>query len=596
MKINRAAPIERHIASQEFSKALSLAESWAAESATNPNAKYLCAVALIALGKFTAAISPLKQVLLLKPNMPEAHNNLGIAYKECGDVAAAECHYRQAVELKPNFAEAWGNLAILSMERGKTDEALVLLEKALSYDPKSPIVRLNIGIAYAAIGEYNKSVDFLEQSIGALPLNSEAHANLAHVLLTFGEFSAAWPEYEWRAERRGTLKTPPKMPSLAELSGKNVRVTMEQGYGDLLQMSRYIPLLEQSAGEVLFEVPPLMTSLFEDGWPIKNKDFVHDFVIPNMSLPLLFNTTLETVPALTRPLSITPKIRKKWKNIIDSHAHRADAVKIGIAWAGSKTHRNDRNRSCSLVDFEPLYRIDGVHLFSLQVGEPAGQILDSKWESIVDLGNSINDFSDTAAAISELDLIVSVDTSIVHLAGTLGKDVWTVLPKAPDWRWMLDRDDSIWYPSLRIFRQKTSGDWTELMLRVGAEAHNFVKRQLNKFDSAKTEIEAQLQNKELSQAIQNSRQIAELLSNDLYVLNEIGVLFWNYGFPELALEFFNMALAYDTDDRTTILNSYDVFNFYGLRDDAHLLVSNYLRSHPNDVQVHKLTHPKAIAA
>ena len=304
-----------------------------------------------------------------------------------------------------------------------------------------------------------------------------ARLNRSLAWLLVGDFQQGWPEYEFRFKasenQKRTFHQGAKWKA-EPLEDKVVFVYPEQGLGDTIQFIRYLPLIKKMGAKVIFEVAKPLLRLIET---FKGCDQLcsdqqnadassmprFDYHVPLLSLPGLFNTTLENIPSASPYLSADNKLLRMWQKRIASN----ELFKVGIVWAGSGAHKSDHIRSIRLSDFKVLSDIKGVKLFSLQKEKR------TKWTDIdpgevvdIDLGVEIFDFADTAAIIENLDLVVSVDTSVVHLAGALGKEVWTLLPVSPDWRWMLNRSDSPWYPTMRLFRQPSPCDWKSVLQEV----------------------------------------------------------------------------------------------------------------------------------
>ena len=288
-----------------------------------------------------------------------------------------------------------------------------------------------------------------------------------------GQFAAGWKEFEWRRPRKHDFKRP--VWDGTSLKGKSILVHTEQGFGDSIQFARYIDLLPDTDSTIIVACQAELKSLFKsidridtlvtEG--VKTPDF--DVHVPLLSLPSIF-TTLKTIPA--RIPYLYPDVKADSMFLLDNN-HK---FKIGFVWAGNSEHINDHNRSIDLRQFECLLNIENCEFFSLQVGEPREDIKQYGYHHIVkDLGEQFTDFHHTSLAILQLDLVISVDTSVAHLAGALGKEVWTLLPFVPDWRWMLDRSDSPWYPSMTLFRQKKVGDWDGVFQQLKFELMQYTQ-------------------------------------------------------------------------------------------------------------------------
>ncbi len=410
---------------------------------------YNLGVALKEQGKLEEAIACYRRALSLKPDYHEAHNDLGIALKDLGRLEEAAACYHRALSLKPDFHEAHNNLGLMFQDQGKLDEAIVCYQRALSLKPDCP----------------------------------EAHFNLSTIYLLKGNFKEGWEEYKYRLRRQDVSRyfnpvhldfTQPYWDG-SDIKGKTILLWAEQGLGDVIQFIRYVPMVFEKTDKIIVECRKELIVLIQGINGIHQvvaqgqqlPDF--DFHCPLLTLPLVFNTTLQTIPA-TIPYIMSDRQKVlMWRERLQSDSAR---LKVGLCWAGNPAHRNDLNRSISLDMFSPLGEMEDVTFYSLQKGEAAGQTGNPPNRMhLVDYTNDLNDFSDTAALIENLDLVISVDTVIVHLAGALGKPVWTLLPFMPDWRWMLDRGDSPWYPTMRLYRQPAYGDWDSALKMIKLELH-----------------------------------------------------------------------------------------------------------------------------
>ena len=312
------------------------------------------------------------------------------------------------------------------------------------------------------------------------PDYAEAHWNQAIAHLLTGDFKEGWKQYEWRRKIDWHVSAYPhkhKKPRGDGKSfvGKRLLVHCEQGIGDSIQFVRYLPLVKAQGGMVVFEAWKSLHGLLRgfDGIDElvelsfdRETQAQFDAHVSIMDLPGLFETTEQTITDSVPYIHACPIKSAQW-----SHELSGTDLKVGIVWAGSARHTNDHNRSCRLKHFLPLCQIEDVRLYGLQKGEPARQ---AKEMPLINLGEQFDDFTDAAAAIDNLDLIISVDTAVLHLAGAMGKPVWALLAYSPDWRWMLKRADSPWYPSMRLFRQQKWGDWDSLLQVVARELRTIV--------------------------------------------------------------------------------------------------------------------------
>jgi hypothetical protein len=357
---------------------------------------------------------------------------------------------------------------------GRLNESERECRIAIQLNPNMSHPYANLGNALVGLGDMQGGVSAFEKALALDANNSIAHDGLGATLLMLGDLQRGWREAEWRWQKPDYERTRfPDKPRWngSDLTGKRILLMVEQGYGDVFQFCRYAPLLKARGATVLMEVVPdihrLMSSLAGvDLFTIAGlAPPQFDLVSPLLSLPLWCGTTLETIPAQIPYLSADARLTQVFT---DKFFRKDPNLKVGIAWAGRPTHSNDHNRSMKLSMLAPLLEIPGVTFYSLQKGEAVKQLLTPPaGAKIVDLSPNLSDFNWTAGAIAGLDLIIAVDTAVCHLAGALGKPVWMMVPFVPDWRWMLNREDTPWYPSFRLFRQKTIGDWEDVVKRVG---------------------------------------------------------------------------------------------------------------------------------
>jgi Flp pilus assembly protein TadD len=435
-------------------------------------------LALADSGDCKAAVASYRQALRLRPNYGEAHYNLGLVLAKMARLDEAIASYRQALQFKPDYAEAYNNLGVALGNQDRLEESVASFRQALRLKPDYAEACYNAGTVLTSAGslrlrerKLQEAIAYYQQALLIKPDYAVAHKDLAMAWLRLGNFEQGWPEYEWR------WKCPDvHCPTLAQprwdggpLAGRTILLQAEQGLGDTLQFARYAPLVEQHGGKVLLTCQPALfrllatcpgvDRLLTTGSPLP--DF--DVQAPLLSLPGIFRTDLATIPAQVPYLSADPELEHRWRRELELWP----GFKIGIAWQGNPAHAQDRQRSLPLAHFEPLARLPGTQLFSLQVG-PGAEQLQQIGFPVIDLGSRFNpaSFDDAAAAMMALDLVITVDSAIAHLAGALGLPVWVLLAYLPDWRWLLDREESPWYPTMRLFRQDEPGDWNGVVGRV----------------------------------------------------------------------------------------------------------------------------------
>jgi tetratricopeptide (TPR) repeat protein len=465
-------------------------------------------------GRLEEAMRYYQRALELDPTLADATNNMGIILHEKGRIEEAEAHYKMALELDPTLADAYYNLGKLLQEKGRIDESIAYYEKALQLNPDSAEVNNNLGFclqekgqsaealryfkkaleldpnfaeAYYNLALFHQDRNLIERAIEyyreAIKLNPDfvgAHWNMACALLLSGNFEVGWREYEWRWKlkgHRGYQISRPRWDG-SVISGRTILLHAEQGFGDAIQFVRYAPLVAERGGRVILQCPENLAALFKRVHGVER--VIADggqlpeiyLQCPLLSLPLVLGTTLGNIPAEIPYISADPLLALKWEEKLRRDDSR---LKIGLVWAGRIKEERERPRSCSLDVFSSLSHIAEIIFYSLQKGEAAVQTRNSpRGMNLIDLTEKINDFSDTAAFIKNLDLIISVDTAVAHLAGALGKPVWTLLPFSPDWRWMLNREDNPWYPTMRLFRQPSPGDWETVIQCVERELENLL--------------------------------------------------------------------------------------------------------------------------
>ncbi len=449
---------------------------------THLEAMHLLGVILCQSQQLEAAIAQFHQVLDQQPNFVEALGNLGSALQQSGKLGEAIPYYERAIALKPDFADAHYNLSIALQSQYRYAEALPHSQRTLALKPNFAEAHYNQAYLLRRLGKVPEAIAHYQTAVQFKPDWAEAHKNLGHVLLLSGNLPDGFKEYEWRWQQPSWRQRPLPQPLWdgGSLRGKTILLYPEQGAGDTLQFIRYAPLLQQQGAIVLFECPeslyrvietaPGIDCLFPEGTPLP----AFDIHAPLMSLPLLLGTTLETIPA-TIPYLQPNAVPAAAPTPASTPTTAATGLKIGLVWAGNPGHKNDRDRSCPFSHFQPLLQLPHTTFYSLQKGtaaqaaqtSPASLLPLTAAPSLLhDLSPQLHDFADTAAAIADLDLVITVDTAVAHLAGALGKPVWVLLAFAPDWRWLLDRTDSPWYPTLRLFRQASPGDWEGVFAQV----------------------------------------------------------------------------------------------------------------------------------
>jgi Flp pilus assembly protein TadD len=470
-------------------------------------------------GQFQQAEQICRQILLTEPSHSEAHNELGIVFAKTGRSEDAIAEFREALRLAPKAVGAWNNLGKALAEQGRGEDAAACYHEALRLAPTGPRAWLNLGILRAEQGREGEATACFQEVVRLKPDYAEGHYNLGKVLLDLGQpdqalaqfeeairlridyseahlgramvwllqgdYEKGWPEYEWRLKcggfrgvrSQGANATPLARWDDSSLSRRTILLAAEQGLGDAIQFIRYAAMVKERGGTVIVEaqskVLPVLAAcpgvdrLVETDTTLPE----FDFYAPLLNLPAIFGTTVATIPARTPYLFADSDRVERWRQELKP----IEGSRIGIVWQGDPRNKGDRKRSVRLEQFSPLARIEGVRLVSLQVGPGTEQVaaLADRFP-LIDLGGRFDSHSlmDAAAALKSLDLIITVDTAIAHLAGAMGVLVWVLLPYASDFRWMLSRDDSPWYPSMRLWRQSEPGDWSGVFDRLAQAIAN----------------------------------------------------------------------------------------------------------------------------
>lgn len=403
---------------------------------------------------------------------PQIHNNIALARKALGQETGALADFDAALSLQPNYATAHFNRANLLLEMGRLDEAIAAYHRTLELDPHDAGAVCKLGVAYGDAGNLPAALEAYERAIVLQLGYAEPRRNRAMIWLSQGDYARGWEELEWR------LKCDGFVPRVADgprwygepLAGRTLLVHAEQGLGDTLQFVRYLPLLDKLGGVIRLEVqPPLLPILMESGFarwlaqPGQREPY--DLQCPLMSLPLYLAESDRRPYWNGAYLTANEDLAAAWEPRVRS----LPGFRVGIAWAGNPDHQHDRFRSVALEAFAPLARIPGVSLVSLQKGAAREQLARAPFE-VIDFGPELDvaagAFMETAAIMRHLDLVISVDTSLVHLAGGLGAITWLPLHFSPDWRWMHGRTDTSWYPTVRLFRQPALHDWTSVFAEM----------------------------------------------------------------------------------------------------------------------------------
>jgi tetratricopeptide (TPR) repeat protein len=515
--------------------------------------------------RFEDAVAVYDRLLAVMPDCGPVHHNRGNALLEMGRWEEAIRSYRTALNLMPGFVEAYVTIATALQALGRPFEAMASCHRALSIDPEC----------------------------------AEAHWNLALALLQIGEYGEGWEEFQWRWKKRGYTSRQrnflqPEWDG-APLSGRTILLHCEQGFGDSIQFARFIPLAAERGGRVVVECPAQLKGLMEGVKGVSEavasgEDLPEfDLHLPLMSLPRVFGARIDSLPRKVPYLLPTLEKLAEWSpRFTDVRAFR-----VGIVWEGRR--KPDPNRTCPFRFLAPLSELSGIAFYSLQIRENGAQNEPMNGgPKLVDLTSEIRDFGDTAALIAHLDLVISIDTGVAHLSGALGKETWVMLPHAADWRWMLDRDDSPWYPTARLFRQKSPGDWPGVVSEMRKALDTRLARFQGEFGRYSNELEAaysgglSLLQERMAEAAEDPLRRALLEDPRVpEVFNALGVCAREQGKGTAAVSLFRHAVALDPGYADGHINLGNALYADDLIEEA---VDQYRRAlavSPEDIRAHQ---------
>ncbi len=410
----------------------------------------------------------------LEPRDARAHNNLGTSLQDIGDYEQAADAFRQALKLNPDYPAALANLAASLAEADAPEEALKVCRRGKKKWPRHAEILNAECNAYTRLNRLDDALKAANDVLAIDPTHGQAHYAKGMILLMQEHYAEGWREYEWRVNRSGfwprRRQTAPAWTG-GPLAGKTLLVQWEQGFGDIIQFARYLPLLKaeinrearHKGARLLFDCPAKLQGLFEDVLPVdgigdyRDQMPEHDAHVLLMSLPGILGTDVGNIPS---PLELSPTPAKQ----IDA----GGSLKVGLTWA-SDHGASYRRKVCDVETLAKLFDVPGCTFYGLQFGAEGDALRPHEERAnVVNLGNDLGDFAQTAAIVAEMDLIITIDTYIAHLAGCVGTPAWVMLPYSPDWRWQLDRTESPWYPTLRLFRQEAPGDWESVIDKVNA--------------------------------------------------------------------------------------------------------------------------------
>lgn len=425
------------------------------------------AVAWMQCGDLKNARFGFLQTLALSPRHAEAANNLGVLSQLERKLPEAIAHYRSALAFDPNYSSALYNLGAALQESHRLREAICVFRKLLKTQPDHTSAWVNLGNALLGQNQVSPAMAAYQHAVSVTPGDPTAEWNLGITSLLTGDFTRGWMGYERRFSVAGA---PPRRQRKAplwqgqSLTGKTLLLHAEQGLGDTIQFARYAEVFSRQGASVYLEAQAPLIPLLQSTPGVAKlftpspEDPDADFHLPLLSAPRLAGTTIDTIPFADHYLQAPAPAVAKWRQWLGPRsAHRK---RVGICWAGNPNHKNDYNRSIPPQLLRILDELPGVEWVNLQKGHALPPL------NLRDAARELQDFGDTAGLVANLDLVISVDTSVAHLAGALGKPVWILLPFAPDWRWMLEREDTPWYKHAKLFRQQTLREWQPVLHRV----------------------------------------------------------------------------------------------------------------------------------
>jgi tetratricopeptide (TPR) repeat protein len=431
------------------------------------------------LGKGDEALDAYRRALAINPNLPQTHNNLGNLLLERKDREGALASYDRALAIDPNFADGHNNRGSALENLDRLEEAIAEYRRAVELRPNFAIACNNVGNVARRLCQWDEAMLWCQRALELDPKFEPARWNVGLIQLTRGDYVSGLPKYELRF-----VATPQRLPEGINrprwdggpLEGKTLLLYAEQGIGDGWQAARYVPMIARKGGKVVIACTKAQAGLLGNlegviaTTPSGREAPPYDLFLPMMSLPLVFGTTLQTIPLDVPYLKADPSRVAAWAQKLSAYS----GLKVGLVWSGSPNP--EPLRSITLAELAPLAAISDVQFFSLQFGPAAADAKKSAaWMNIIDLSEDVADFGETAACMMNLDLILTIDTAAAHLAGALARPTWTMLPFSPDWRWLLDRPDSVWYPTMRLFRQTRRKVWTDVVEHVASALREFTK-------------------------------------------------------------------------------------------------------------------------
>jgi len=459
-----------------------------------PEAQANLGIALAGQKKFPEAVAAYRDSLRQRPHSPETLNNLGIALRQLGQFPEAIAAYREALRQRPDYSKAHYHLGNVLKDQGRLDEAAACFLRTLDLEPHWHDAHLNLGMTRLQQHRLADAEAHFRRAVAARPDSADAHVNLGTLLLLLGRHEEGWKDYEWRLKSRPSPYFSVPARSGAPVAEATLPVHAEQGYGDTLQFVRYLPLLRERAlvGRVILESPPALVPLLQQMRherleivascdAIEGAALSWDHHIPLLSLPLALRQ-FEPLSTGAPYLRADEGLRARWR----ARFPAGTGLKVGIVTTGNPSHQNNAQRSIDPGQFSALLKMPGITFVNLHVRPELSPTPELVAAGALDFAAGIVDFAELAALITELDLVITVDTSAAHLAGALGSSVWVLLSFTPDWRWGLNGTGTPWYPTMRLFRQSAPDDWRSAMQEVGSalEGYTAARRRCHEPDSS----------------------------------------------------------------------------------------------------------------
>lgn len=437
------------------------------------------------LNRHDEAVISFNNAIAINENYAEAYSNRGISLRNLNRLEEAISSYACALAINPSYVEAFLNQGVALQDLHCLDEAISSYDRAISINPNCVQAHVNRGNVLKDLKRLNEAIASYDQAIAINPFYAEVYWNKSVVKILNGDYLEGWELYEWRWKKEPLINSKriysqPLWLGQSSISGKILLIYPEQGYGDYIQFVRYVKLVEQLGAEVVLELPSILVNIissFKGNFRVIEKGSIlpdFDYHCPIMSLPLAFKTTIETIPSQVPYLYVNMDRNREWQQRLGNKIK----PRVGLVWSGATNHKNDFNRSISFETLNVFFNLPiEFHCLQNEIRIHDQDAVAANSNIIVH-NNLLTDYSDTAALIDAMDLVISVDTSVAHLAGALGKTVWIVLPYAPDYRWMLDRIDTPWYPTAKLFRQSKLGVWDCVINQIRDELKNFCSQPL----------------------------------------------------------------------------------------------------------------------